>query len=356
MDLSTGLFVYNKTDLYLPDTLPLSLTRTYRSQDSVSRAFGLGSSLFHEMFLSSANNYQEADLVTPDGVPIHYVRVSPGTGYVDAIYEHTDTPSIFYKSRLTWNGNGWSLTLKDGTVFIFADNVPGLQGIRDRYGNQITITRAFQSWGNITQVTSPNGRWMHFTYDTSNRITQVKDNIGRTVSYTYDAGGRLWKQTDPNNGVTECTYDSSHRMLTIKDPRGNVYLTNEYDADGRVSRQTQIDQGTYQFAYTVDGNGKITETRITDPRNNIRKVTFNANGYALTDTYALGTTEQQSMTYERNANTNIISSVIGSLGRRVNFARDSDGFITDVTALPGTADVVTAHFTYEPNYHGLARR
>ena len=59
-----------------------------------------------------------------------------------------------------------------------------LQAIRDRYGNHVTIAHTGGQSRNITQVTSPNGRWISFTYDTSNRITQAKDNIGRTVGYT----------------------------------------------------------------------------------------------------------------------------------------------------------------------------
>ena len=30
-------------------------------------------------------------------------------------------------------------------------------------------------------------------------------------------------------------------MLTLRDARGITFLTNEYDANGRVSRQTQAD-------------------------------------------------------------------------------------------------------------------
>ena len=33
-----------------------------------------------------------------------------------------------------------------------------------------------------------------------------------------------------------------------------------------------------EFEYTVDANGKITQTLVTDPRGNIRRVTFNADG------------------------------------------------------------------------------
>ena len=80
---------------------------------------------------------------------VHYVRTSPGTGWADAVFEHTSTPSAFYKSAIRWNGHGWDLTLKDGTVYVFGENAP-LQAIRDRYGNTMTVAHANGQTGNIT--------------------------------------------------------------------------------------------------------------------------------------------------------------------------------------------------------------
>jgi RHS repeat-associated protein len=349
VDLSTGLFVFNKTDLALPDTLPISISRTYRPQDNVSRAFGIGSTHAYEMFLWSINNYQETDLILPDGGRIHYVRISPGTSWGDAIYENTTTPGVFHKSRISWNGSGWDLKLKDGSVYVFPEFQP-LQSIRDRYGNRLTITR---SNGAITQITSPNGRWVQFTYDGSSRITQVKDNIGRTVNYVYDASGRLWKVTDPKNGVTEYTYDTSNRMRTIKDARQIVYLTNEYDANGRVFRQTQADTSTFQFTYTTDAGGKITQTDVTDPRGKIRRVTFNASGYTSTDTAAFGLPEQQTTTYVRDPATNKILSIIDPAGRKTNYGYDASGNLTSITRLADTPAASTVQLTYESTFNQL---
>ena len=117
---------------------------------------------------------------------MRFDRVSSGTGFADAVLEASKSPN-FYGSRITWNGNGWDVRHKDGTVYVFGDVAP-LQSIRDRYSNQITITRTNGQLGNITRITtSPSGRWMDFTYGAGNRITQVKDNAGRTVNYEYDS-------------------------------------------------------------------------------------------------------------------------------------------------------------------------
>src|SRR6185436_4052016 len=134
------------------------------------------------------------------------------------------------------------------------------------------IVLSRNSDGDLTQITSPHGRWIQRLYDGNHRVTEAHDNIGRTAHYTYDTSGRLWKVTDVMNGVTEHTYDSAHRMLTLKTPRGITFLTNEYDANGRVSKQTEGDGGTFTFAYTLDAAGRVTQTDVTDPRGWLRRM------------------------------------------------------------------------------------
>ncbi len=353
VNLLTGLFVVRKTDLVLPDVLPIVLTRTYRTRDTRSRAFGIGATHPYDMFLvGDTNPWTWIDLILPDGGRIHYVRISPGTGLGDAEFEHTEAPTRFYKSRIKYNASviGWELTLKDGTVYTFGDMAP-LQSIRDRDGNKLTITRAGTPAGNVTRIISPHGRWVEFAYDTGNRITQARDNLGRTVTYTYDATGRLTTVTDPAGGVTEYTYDGSQRMVTLKDARGIVFLTSQYDAAGKVISQTQADGTTYQFAYTLDANGKVTQTDVTNPRGHVRRVTFNSSGYVLTDTHALSQPEQQTTTYERQAGTNLVLSVTDPLGRRAAFGYDAMGNVTAITRLAGTPQAVTTTLTYEPTFN-----
>lgn len=53
MDLANSLFVLEKTDLVLPDVIPLALTRTYRQNDPARRAFGIGSTHPYDMYLWS---------------------------------------------------------------------------------------------------------------------------------------------------------------------------------------------------------------------------------------------------------------------------------------------------------------
>jgi RHS repeat-associated protein len=361
VDLSTGLFVLSKTDLALSDVIPIALKRTYRSRETISRAFGIGASHPYDIFLvGNSFPYTWQDLVLADGGRLHYERISPGTSWTDAIYEHTTTPTPFYKSRMVWNGNGWTITLKDGSQLMFPESFGGtrpqwsaMTEFRDRFGNRVVLTR--NAARNLTRITSPSGRTIDFTYDGSNRVTQATDLIGRTVTYAYDAGGRLIRVTDPAAGVTEYTYDAAHRMLTLKDARGITFLTNQYDAAGRVVLQTQADATTYQFAYTLDpATGKIGQADVTDPRGTVERLTFNTAGYPLTNTRALGTALAHTTTFARDATSNAVSSSTDSLGRSTAYTYDAFGNLTSVTGLAGTADAVTTSLTYEPAFNQLA--
>src|SRR5262245_17751708 len=65
VDLSTGLFVARKTDLVLPDVMPIALTRTHRQGFELTgaRPFGLGSGHPYELFLILDPQFQKIDLI-----------------------------------------------------------------------------------------------------------------------------------------------------------------------------------------------------------------------------------------------------------------------------------------------------
>jgi RHS repeat-associated protein len=368
VDLGTGLFVYRKTDLALQDVLSIALTRTYRQSDSVSRAFGMGTTHDYDIFLvgdHDSQGYTFQDLILPDGGRVHFTRISPCTGvggfcnFSDAVYEHTTSGTDFFGARIAWTG-GWTLTKKNGTVYHFPDSdnsnvsqVAALVTMTDRHGNSILFTRDGNR--NLTQIASPNGHWINLTYDATNRVIQAQDNISRTVNYSYDANGHLTKVVDANGGVTNYTYDSLGELLTIQDPRGLVFLTNQYDGNGRIVRQTQPDQTVFQFNYITDPvTGQITETDVTDPAGNVKRVTF-VNGYTASVTLASNDAQnKQTFTYNRDANTNQLTSFIDPLSRETDFTYDGMGNLTSVTRLAHTANLVTTSFQYEPTFNQLS--
>lgn len=319
VDLSTGRFVLTQTDLSVGGALPIVMSRSYSSGDGRDRPFGMGGIGTYDTFLTSDRQWQEADLNLPDGARVHFVRTSPGSGYTDAIMAAKTASPEYAGATMSWNGRGWDLVRRDGTVLIYGELAP-LQSIRDRNGNTLTIRRiAKNAWGNqigaIVSVTSTDGYWMAYDYDTAGHVTAVHDNAGRTVSYGYDTANRLTTVTDPLGGVT--TYGwTGNNLTTITDARGKQYLTTEYDANGRVKKQTQADRSTYDFAWTLDGTGKnVTSVTLTDPSGADRVVDYDEAGYLVKDRVAVGTPVERGYSVGRDPTTHIATTVTDTDGR-----------------------------------------
>ena len=368
VDLGTGLYVSRVTDFYIPDTIPIQFSRVYRPGDTATpaRSFGLSTTHSYNMFLVT-NSDSSVDLILDDGGRIHYPG-SPGM--------HTATPTAFYGSTLSagisfsnFVGDGTTITLRNGTQLYFqlygAPNVSQtdpnpayhqfLTAIKDRYGNTLTIDRSWQNDQDVTQITSPNGRYIQFTYDSSHRITKITDNIGRNTFYGYDTNGRLVSVTDANGGVTTYGYSKSptDELLTIKNPRGITALTNTYDSSERVIKQTLGDGSVYQFGYVIDASGHITQTTVTNPVGSVRQVSFDSRGYTTSDTSAFGKPEVQTTTYSRQSTGELVSQVTDQLGRNTAFNYDLLGNLTSITQLAGTQSAITSSFTYESIYNQL---
>lgn len=349
VSLNTGHFTQTKTDIVLPGPLPIVLERTFVAGETVVRPFGMAATHNYAIFIAANPGFQDGDLNFPDGTRVRFVRTNPGSGSTDGIFTHTATPTRWYGLDLRFVSGRWVMTLRDGTVYEFDANWGLVQRIQDRFGNWIQITLG-GGQANLSRIAASNGRWLAFTYHpSSTRIAQIQDNLGRSWTYGYD-GTRLQTVTDPEGGVTTYTYDVNNRMTTLKDARTIVFLTNEYNANGRVSRQTQADQTTYQFAYTLDGQGKVTQTDVTDPRGIVRRVTFNPAGYPLGETLAVGQPEAQTTTYERQAGSNLMTAMIDPLGRRTEYTYDATANRTSITRLAGTGNAVTTTFAYDPTF------
>jgi RHS repeat-associated protein len=361
VDAASGLFLYDHTDLELKDVMPIEISRSYRELDEQSRAFGIGMALDYDLTIivdestsvvvSNGNqytvpNYAYADLILPNGRRVYYARISSGNYFEGAQFQNTNFPGEYFGSILTASGSGWVLALKDGTKMTFA-NHSLLTLITDRNGNRVEISRDFNNLY-VTGVTSPNGRWISFSYDSSNRITQAQDNAGRTVSYSYNSNGRLNQYTDANGGITSYAYDSNGRMYTITDPRGKVFVTNnQYDSSNRVILQTDADNATYQLSYPT---GSVNTTEYTDPNGYVRHMEFNSAGFLTKDVLAQGDPEQETTTYDRDPNTNLVQSKTDPLGRVTTYSYDALGNTTGVTQLEETSQPVTTSYTYDPNF------
>ncbi len=358
VDCSSGLFIHARTDVAIRDVLPILLSRVYRPNDTVKRAFGIGAAHNYAMYLQPlvSGDLTTMDLVLSNGARIRYRRISGG--FHDGVWEHTASASRFYKSRLVatldTTGEYWKIQLKDGSVYEFENSAKrDLRAIRDRYGNFIEVTR---SAGNITRLTTQNGRYIELFYDTSSRIREIRDFEGRSILYQYDpTSGMLTLATYPDATYEQYGYNSAGRMTTVRDRRGYTMVTNEYDANGRVSKQTLADGSVYLFTYVADSVNRVLQTDVTDPRGTVRRIRFDhPSGYPTSETRAFGTPFAQTTTTERDPASGRAVLVTDALGRKTRYTYDPTGNVASITSLYGTAAAITESFTWTADFNQIA--
>jgi YD repeat-containing protein len=254
VDLRIGNLIARTTDLLVSGSMPLAVTRCYRSWANIDDSFGRNTTLSWDLYpTGSRQPYTYIDVNTC-GNQLHFVRISKGTGYADAVYEHRATATAFLGSRFSWNGNGWDLKLRDGSIYVFPESYRGKTPIdgalihfRDARGQAVKLERTERR--SLKRITSPDGRSITFQNDSADRIYQIEDDQKRRVNYLYDHGGRL-AEVRGLRGVRRFEYESTYLMKVEED--GRPLLEFDYDRHSRIRELKLADGRSYRFEYEYD--------------------------------------------------------------------------------------------------------
>ncbi len=216
----------------------------------------------------------------PKGQPLS--ATAPGIGTTVYTYD-------------TANGNLLTVTNSLGQTVTFSDYTPqgkpgkitdanGLESVliydpRDRV-TQVkkgsaathweTMTIAYTDYGNIKQVTRPDGTWIKYAYDSAHRLTEVQDQRGKLV-LTLDNNGDVTKQEvfDLNNALTQTsstTYDTYRRVAADLDANNKASSYLYLDSSDRLIWETDPDEpdpnapGKQLVYLGYDGLGQPTTT------------------------------------------------------------------------------------------------
>jgi YD repeat-containing protein len=270
VDLRYGRFVLRQTDLYLADVFQVPLTRTYASDDWIHQnpvhAFGRNSN--HPYDISpegSRNPYTYQLIALEDSDFVYFDRISNGTSYADAVYQHTATLTRFYKATQAWNGDGWTTRLADGSEIRFPEayNAKSMaQGapveMRDSSGNRLELRR--DAARNLQEIRTPHGHWIRFSYDGWSRIVRVEDDAGNWARYEYNADGMLTGVFDSSGRARHYSYERT-LMTEVADEKQHVLLRNWYEGN-RVVKQEAANGGTYAYRYKLSPNRRYVESAV----------------------------------------------------------------------------------------------
>lgn len=286
VDLRYGLLLDQRTDFLSSEAFPLELTRVLRTQDSRSRAFGIGGDHNLNVFLVGDKwPFTWIDLILEHGGRSHFRRGNWGFGYWDSRFINSDKiRNQFTGSTIEWAWPGWKLRTGSLTYHFPDSNSAsrpeqgGLIGI-ERYDGAKTYINRNQA-GELLSARSSSGNQLDFGYDRNHRITQVAQKGGGQFLYSYDAGGHLKQVVDSNKRITDYDYDAAGHITGISQDRKTI-CTLEYDSEDRVRSEKLSDGRTYQFEYVHAGPGGASGVDIYDSAGPFRRIEFFGTEYTL---------------------------------------------------------------------------
>jgi RHS repeat-associated protein len=290
----SGDYAETITDLSIPGRGPdLAMERTYSSLAAAagkSSILGSGWAFNYGMSLAVDAASGNVTITEGNGSQTSFASDLNG-GYV--------APGRVL-AKLAHNADGtYTYTVRARTIFTF-NSAGKLMAIADLNGEKTTL--AYSASGQLATATDGAARTLTFAYNGA-QLASVTDSSGRKVLYAYNAAGDLTDVTDVRLGVWSYTYNAAHLMQTRKDARGNLVMTNTYDAAGRTL--TQADGLNHQttFSYNADPS---TFTRVTDANNHATDYEY-TNGMLMRMTRAAGTAKAATWNYTYDLH--------GSLGR-----------------------------------------
>jgi RHS repeat-associated protein len=174
------------------------------------------------------------------------------------------TPPASSSATLTQSGSAYTLLMRHGNTFNF--NASGcLTNIVDQYGQALSLTYNASNW--VSTIKDWKNRTFTFTYSGSpSRLASVSDGT-RTVSYgystAYNSQGDLTSFTDPEGKASTYAYDTNHQITATIDAQSRLVVSNLYDSQGHVT--TQYTQGDTNKTWHIYWSGW--HTMLFDPAN-----------------------------------------------------------------------------------------
>ena len=316
ISLGTGLYVREDEDLIVRGTPTVFLRRTYRSGFHIQREFGIGTTHNGGLLLEGdPDRFQWVQMGSPEGAHIRFERVSPGTSYSNALFEHRSSPSEWQGARLGWTGTGWAVRRRDGAVRFFQGCGHGDAPVcwilweRDADGHRIDYKR--DATGRLLRIEASPDRWIAFDYDEKNRITRAYASDGPEVRYAYDERGRLSHSRGTDGTETFYKYTERNELGAID--TDEALIENTYDQAGRVTKQVNsypndVDEPyTFAFSYKVVDN-QVVETNTTRSDGTWARTAY-GNRYIVEESWGSEGYQPLTFKYERDRVTNIVTSV-----------------------------------------------
>ncbi|EBQ9466056.1 protein Rhs, partial [Salmonella enterica subsp. enterica serovar Wangata] len=329
VDMVTGDFLQHLSVLTVPGTLPLTLTRLYRSRTDASGLFGAKWTDEWSRFLElDAGKIHFTD---HEGVTLTYTIPDNGL-LVDAVNSRVSSYVLSGDIR----GELSVFDRRSQQYLIFGEKqgpLRRLSAIRDGYGNTATFVYRDER---LVQVTHSDGYVLDLDWlngQLASITLAMQEKTQRLVTCRYDEQGMLAECDSFQFAHRWHRYDPEGRMVFWRDEDG-TQVDLCYDAQGRVT-ETKTPEGYYNDRFIY--NDAERQNSYVDAEGGRTDYWYNEDGLTVRRTDPLG---RETLTEWENSRR---KTVTDALGRITAWEYNRYGDITRLS-LPGG---VVLHYRYD---------
>jgi RHS repeat-associated protein len=340
INLTNGNTWLQADEYELPGLGGISLKRAWNSQWANNSPL-IQAGMFGDSWQSS---FEKNIQVLSGGKTLRYWR-GDGSAWLFTLANKvwTLTSPVDERATLTSSRTGYTVSLRDGGVELYNTN-GNLTALKDRNGNQTTVTYDGSTYNRISKVTSAAGQILQFNYANSilpKQVSSIQDSVGTVATYTYDTGSHLLSVTYADGQVINYGYDTNGLLLSVTDQQGKVLESHTYDPSSRQGltsvRANGIDSVTVSYNVTQallnDSLGNATTYAAGTQIGNRRYLT----SIQGTGCDSCGGRSNQTFVYDGSGNR---ASSQDANGNKTTFQYDANGNITQTSLTIGTSTQV----------------
>ena len=305
VNLSTGNFIYDRTDLEVGGREPFVFRRFYNTINGREGVLGRDWNHNYEVHLEFTDG--EAVLLREDGKEERF------------FWEKDRYLSLFAsEGTLEKAEDGYTYRTREQKVYRFDREGMCLE-TETLLGGRVTFTYETEAPFRLVKAEKDTGEFFAFSYGADGMLERVEDHVGRCLSYQYQ-GGLLKEVTLPDGNTFRYGYTPQGKLEQVENPRGIVTVENFFDEEHRTTLQ-KFPDGT-QMSYVYDAEKKAVE--LTE-RNGSRVIYVHDDKYR--DVKHIHSNGEERFAYNQN---NQKTLYVDRLGNKTQYAYDPAGNLVRV--------------------------
>ncbi len=184
----------------------------------------------------------------------------------------------------------------------------------------------YDAYGNLIQVTLPDGTTTQWEVDALGRPTSVTDALGNVQHLTYDVMGRVREVREPDGNRRAFGYDAEGNVVHAKDRQRDVHF--RYRGMGRMVERSEAGV-TVKFEYDTEEQ----LTAICNQHGRVYQFELDGNGDVLTETGFDGVRR----VYERDA-AGQVTKLVRASGLESAYQYDDAGRVLNIEHSDGSRE------------------